>query len=323
MARAASPESHNIPTSENTLNCSSDPRDTGSKMSYTAYPFGFCLCLSRLSRILVMATLATPAPAALQSAMGTSGKIFAQDDKFWKNYSRGRPKVPGAFWDRVFGYHQSKGGLFGTVHDIGAGNGPYAQRLHSRFAHVIVSDIVAENITLASDRLRDREGFSFRIAALEEADDITDGSVDMVFSANVMHFAEPQEDAMATIACQLRPGGTFVASLFGPARFRDAELQDLWERISHQGGRELLQVSDDPDQIIKVMVRTQGLYNVAPLDRALFGDNLRIHINMEHVSTLARSRLFHGFLTLSRTRMRSWTSCSLMGRLLKVISPSR
>ncbi|GFF54130.1 uncharacterized methyltransferase Mb3374 [Aspergillus udagawae] len=214
--------------------------------------------------------------------MDTSGKIFAQDDEFWDNYSRGRPQVPETFWDCIFGYHQSKGGVFGTVHDVGAGNGPYAQRLSSRFANVIVSDIVAENIRLARERLKDREGFSFRISALEEADDIPAGSLDMVFATNVMHFAEPQHDAMAGIARQLRPGGTFVASLFGPARFRDAKIQNLWERVSHQGGRELLKVSDDPDQIIKVMARTEGTYNVAPLDEGLFGDRIRIYVNMEH-----------------------------------------
>ncbi|OKL55328.1 hypothetical protein UA08_09369 [Talaromyces atroroseus] len=214
--------------------------------------------------------------------METPGQIFAQDDKFWDNYSRGRPQVPDSFWDRVFDYHQIKGGVFGTVHDVGAGNGPYAQRLRSRFANVIVSDIVAENVTLARDRLKGQEGFSFRTAALEEADDIPEGSVDMIFATNVMHFAEPQREAMAIIARQLRSGGTFAASLFGPARFYDARLQNLWERLSHQGGRELLKVSDNPDQIIKVMARTQDLYNVAPLDRALFGDNIRIHVNMEH-----------------------------------------
>lgn len=213
--------------------------------------------------------------------MDKSGKIFAQDDKFWDNYSRGRPKVPDTFWDRIINYHQSHGGHFGTVHDVGAGNGPYAQRLRSWFANVIVSDIVAENINLARDRLKGREGFQFRIAALEDADDIPAGSVDMVFATNVMHFAEPQKDAMATIAHQLRSGGTFVASLFGPARFLDVKLQNLWERVSYQGGRELLKVSDDPDQIIKVMARTQDQYNVAPLDRALFADNLRIHVNMK------------------------------------------
>lgn len=45
-------------------------------------------------------------------------------------------------------------------------------------------------------------------AKLQQADDIEAGGVDMVCATNVMHFPDPQEDAMATIARQLRPGGT-------------------------------------------------------------------------------------------------------------------
>ncbi|MCJ1399416.1 hypothetical protein MMC11_002618 [Xylographa trunciseda] len=213
--------------------------------------------------------------------MDSNGKIFAQDDKFWDNYLKGRPRVPDAFFDRIFGYHQAKGGAFGTVHDVGAGNGPYAQRLRSRFAHAIVSDIVPENVELARTRLRGTEGFSFRAARVEDADDIPAGSVDMVFATNMMHFPDPQDVAMGAIARQLRPGGTFAAALFGPARFHDAALQDLWARISYQGGRQLLKTVDDPAQTIRVMARTQDTYNVAPLGPELFEPGAqRVHLNM-------------------------------------------
>jgi SAM-dependent methyltransferase len=217
------------------------------------------------------------------SPMGSNGKeIFAQDDKFWENYLRGRPRVPDTLFDRIFHYHQAKGGTFETVHDVGAGNGVYAPRLRSRFSHVIVSDIVPENIDLARRRLQDAKGFSFRAAALQDTDDIPAGGVDMVFAANVMHFPDPQNAAMRAIAQQLRTGGTFCAALFGPARFRDTKLQDLWARISHQGGRQLLKVAENPAKIIGIMARTQDTYNVAPLDPSLFVPGaLRIHLNME------------------------------------------
>lgn len=213
--------------------------------------------------------------------MDSTGTIFAQDDQFWANYLRGRPRVPDAFFDRIFGYHQAQGGAFGTVHDVGAGNGPYAQRLRARFAHVIVSDLVPANVELARARLGGTDGFSFRAAKVEEVDDIDAGSVDMVFATNMMHFPDPQDTALGAIARQLRPGGTFAAALFGPARFPDARLQDLWARISHEGGRQLLQTVDDPDQTIRVMARTQDSYNVAPLDPALFLPAAqRVHLNM-------------------------------------------
>ena len=209
----------------------------------------------------------------------SNSKTFAQDKKFWNNYLKGRPQVPDAFFDRIFSYHQAQGGTFGTVHDVGAGNGPYAQKLRSRFNHVIVSDIVPKNVELAQDRLG-TDGFTYRAAKVEEADDIAAGSVDMVFATNVMHFPD-QKQAMTAIAKQLKPGGTFACGGFGPARFDDASLQDLWARISHHGGRVILKRDEHPEQAIAVMSRTQDRYNVAPLDPEWFLPGAkRVHLNM-------------------------------------------
>jgi hypothetical protein len=207
-------------------------------------------------------------------------EIFAQDKGFWNNYLKGRPQAPQSFFDRIYRYHQQNGGKFGTAHDVGAGNGPYSAQLKSRFQHVIVSDIVSDNVKFAEDRLG-TEGFSFRTAKVEEADDIPQGSVDLVFATNVMHFVD-QQVAMETIATQLRSGGTFAAAGFAPALFDDDRVQDVWNRISHQGGRVLLSKADDPKQTIKVMERSSGHYNVAPLDEKWFLPGAkRIHLNMD------------------------------------------
>jgi SAM-dependent methyltransferase len=158
--------------------------------------------------------------------------IFARDEAFWNNYLKGRPTAPEAFFNRIFGYHEEKGGRFGTAHDAGAGNGPYGQKLRSRFETVIISDITPENVQLAQDRLG-TDGFRYRSSRIEDAADITPGSVDLVFATNVLHFAH-QEEALQAIASQLRPGGTLVVGAFGSARFRDAAVQDVWARITHQ-----------------------------------------------------------------------------------------
>jgi hypothetical protein len=56
----------------------------------------------------------------------------------------------------------------------------------------------------------------------------------------------------------------------------------VWNRISHQGGRVLLRKADDPQQTIKVMERSSGHYNVAPLPGTWFLPGAkRIHLNME------------------------------------------
>lgn len=211
--------------------------------------------------------------------MSHNGTIFKQDKTFWNDYLKGRPQPPESFFTRIFNYHQTHGGIFGSVHDVGAGNGPYSEILRSRFGHVIVSDIVAKNIELAQDRLG-TEGFSYRVAKLESADDIPAESVDMVFATNVMHFPD-QEVGMSAVVRQLKPGGTFACATFGPARFENAQLQDLWQRISYQGGRALLKKSEDPMQVIGVMARTQDNANIAPLDTRFFAPGAkRVHLNM-------------------------------------------
>ncbi|KAL5316087.1 hypothetical protein ACEPPN_016964 [Leptodophora sp. 'Broadleaf-Isolate-01'] len=209
----------------------------------------------------------------------SNGTIFAQDKHFWNNYLKGRPRAPDVFFERIFNYHKVQGGAFGTAHDVGAGNAPYADKLRSKFSRVIVSDIVPKNVELARDRLG-TDGYSYRAAKVEEADGLPAGSVDLVFATNVMHFPD-QEEAMAAISKQLRSGGTFVCSVFGPAHFEDPALQGLWTRISHEGGRVLLKNADKPDQTVAIMARTQGSYNVAPLDPELYhAGALRVHLNM-------------------------------------------
>ena len=213
-------------------------------------------------------------------------RIFAKDKTFWNNYLKGRPSAPDVFFERLFHYHQKHHGIFGTVHDVGAGNGPYAEKLRSKFQNVIISDIASENVVLAKDRLG-TDGFTYRAARVEEGDDIPAGSVDMVFATNVMHFCD-QERAMKVIAKQLSPQGTFACAGFGTARFEDARVQDIYIRLNQSAGRALLKKADDPDKLIAVMARTQGPYNVAPLDETLFLQGAqRIRLNMENGGIIA------------------------------------
>jgi SAM-dependent methyltransferase len=210
----------------------------------------------------------------------SNDRIFARDEVFWNNYLKGRPQAPPSFFDRIYRYHEQHGGQFGVAHDAGAGNGPYSSELRSKFNHVIVSDIVKENVEFAEARLG-TDGYSYRAAKVEEADDIPPGSVDLVFITNALHFVD-QKIALETVAKQLRPGGTFAGAGFGPALFHDPKVQDVWTRISQQGGRVLLRKAEDPEQTIRVMKRSSDGYNVAPLDEALFLPGAeRVHLNME------------------------------------------
>jgi SAM-dependent methyltransferase len=212
----------------------------------------------------------------------TDDKLFEKDKSFWDSYLRGRPKPPPSLFRRIFDYHEAQGGSFGTVHDVGAGNGPFASTLASKFTHVILSDVAASNMELAEKRLGSTGTFTYRTARMDEIEDLAPNSIDMVFASNVMHFGADQEATMAAMARQLKPGGTFACAVFGPARFADFNLQHLWEQINHQGGRELLKKSSCPQDTALILARTDGFYNVAPLDPGLFAPGaLRIHFNMK------------------------------------------
>lgn len=213
--------------------------------------------------------------------MASNAKTFARDEAFWNNYLKGRPRAPDAFFSRILDYHKAHQGQFDTAHDVGAGNGPHAQQLRDRFEHVVVSDVVSENVRLAQERLG-TDGFSFRTSPVEQIDDMAPGSVDLVFAANVMHFPD-QDTAMHAIATQLKSGGTFACAGFGPARFEDAGVQDIWARITLQGGSVLLRKADQPEQTAKIMARSQEGYNVAPTSSTWFLPGaLRVHLNMEN-----------------------------------------
>ncbi|KAG6116501.1 hypothetical protein E4U13_001832 [Claviceps humidiphila] len=208
-----------------------------------------------------------------------SNKVFAKDENFWLNYLEGRPTAPKSFFERIYRYHEEHRGQFDRVHDVGAGNGPYAKELRLKFSHVIVSDIATENVTLAQERLGE-DGFQYRVSRLEDADDIPPGSVDMVFATNVLHFCD-QDVAMRAVARQLRPGGTFACASFGSAYFSDEKVQEIYTRIGRAGARLLLKTLDDPERLLRAMDRTEGTYNVAPLDEKLFMPGAqRVDLNM-------------------------------------------
>lgn len=213
------------------------------------------------------------------TSLVSSKNVFAGGKAFWNNYLKGRPSAPNTFFDRLFRYHEENKGAFETIHDAGAGNGPYAGILRSKFNHVIISDIVSENVVLAKER-NGTDGFSYRTAPVENSDGIADGSVDMVFITNAMHFCD-QKLAMEVIAKQLKPGGTFACAAFGAACFEDSRVHDIYTRISQTGARSILKSLRDPEQLIAAMARTQGRYNVAPLDDSIWAPGAqRIHLNM-------------------------------------------
>ncbi|TPX15931.1 uncharacterized protein E0L32_000265 [Thyridium curvatum] len=222
---------------------------------------------------------------AVPSSTDQTTDLYSKKAEFWESYLKGRPRAPERLLDRVFRYHEEHGGRWDCAHDIGAGVAPYASDLRSRFADVILSDISPDNVAVAQARLG-TDGFSYRAARAEDVDDITPGTVDMTFASTMFHFCDDQHAAMAAMAKQLRPGGTFVCFFVGLASFDDPAVYDLYMDIVRTGNKGLCQNVRDPDNLLRAIDRIRGFYNVAPLEDELWLPGAqRISLNMGDTGT--------------------------------------
>lgn len=200
--------------------------------------------------------------------MVDTDKNYVGDEAFWEKYIKGRPPIPESFFQHICKYHATHGGGFGVVHDVGAGVGVHSARLAKYFDHVIVSDVVAENVRLAQQRLG-TDKYSYRAAKLEDAGDLEESSVDMIFASFVMHFAHFDE-AFAAFAKQLKPGGTFVALICAIPHFADQHVLELWRHIWFEGLRVLLNHAADRNDRLRTLGNVASGYDTMPLPEKYF-----------------------------------------------------
>ena len=162
------------------------------------------------------------------------GSIYDGGGDFWVEYVKGRPNIPQSYFDTIFDYHARNGGSFDVAHDVGAGGGIHSGRLLDKFQRVIVSDPFENNIEAAKSQLQTRaDRCTFNVSTLEDTIKTEPAqSVDLVFGQSMWHFTSPEE-AIAAVAHQLKPGGTFAMSSAGFPVFKDARVWDLWSRMFH------------------------------------------------------------------------------------------
>ena len=178
----------------------------------------------------------------MSSASKAEPNFYDAKKDFWTNYRKARPVVPKSFWQRIYDYHASHGGSFGTVHDVGAGFGEMSLELSKRFTNVIVGDPSPANLNFARDLIdssADKDAssrFTFRQERIEESD-LPECSVDMIFSSTALHWMD-HEQAVKVMTRQLKPGGTLFICGMGVPRYHNSRIQELWWSImekSHEG----------------------------------------------------------------------------------------
>ena len=208
--------------------------------------------------------------------MSKAGTIYSKDKDFWEKYRKGRPQVPDSFFQRIFDYHASHGGEFGTVHDAGAGGGVHSARLAGRFGKVIVSDVFESNIEAAKSHLSGPK-YEFRAMKLEDTINFPAASVDMVFASTMLHFTDV-EQALEAVAHQLKPGGTFAVPLLGIPRFSNPQVQNCFTKVFHEGcGQRYGKLKEE--DVAKVWINATGYDCVALPERYFQPGGLRIRLN--------------------------------------------
>ena len=211
--------------------------------------------------------------------------VYDQTEDFWQKYLSGRPRVPDSFFERIFTYHAQHGGSFGTAHDAGAGIGVHSARLVKKFKRVLVTDAAEKNVDLARKRLiggEDYERCEFKTLKLEQSITLLpSASMEMVFAAVMMHFTDLNE-AMAAVAHQLKPGGTFAAAGFGYLILEDEAAQSAWLKVWQKGSERYLKGQSTPlNEYIKQAVQVgASAYDAIPVSEEYFQPGaLRIRLN--------------------------------------------
>lgn len=191
------------------------------------------------------------------------------DESFWEDYLKGRPDVPSSFFERLFDYHASHGGEFGTVNDVGAGPGTFSKVLADRFDHVILTEPVGDTLDIAKKLLgaESTSTFEFRQSTAED-DSLRPGSVDVAIACNALHHTDVDR-AVEVIAQQLKPGGTFCAAIFGGAAILDNnEAQKVWSQLFGLGLSSTLPIMGEHG--VKVVSIMDSGYDAVPLPERYF-----------------------------------------------------
>ena len=180
-----------------------------------------------------LASNKTPPPTQPTDS-GDVWKLQPNDNAYWDRYLATRPNYSLPFFEKMYAYHATHGGTFGSALDVGTGCGQAVPKLAERFAHVVASDNNQEHICEARRRLArlSEEGrVSFAVCEGEQlAARYPAASVDFIAAAECMPLMDV-DDAVAGFARLLRPGGTLAMWFYGRPRFAELAFADTCQPL--------------------------------------------------------------------------------------------
>ena len=160
-----------------------------------------------------------------------SSNFFQRTDyneDYWNNYLAARPHYDQPFYQSIYDYHRSHGGLFETAHDIATGPGQVAAELSSHFDHIIASDINATHLDVAAHRLSPLIS-SHKVTILHSSAEEIAGahppsSADLITAAECIPLMDASS-AVDAFAKLLKPNGTLAIWFYGRPFFTELEYE--------------------------------------------------------------------------------------------------
>eukprot|EP01103_Thecamoeba_quadrilineata_P020569 TRINITY_DN8903_c0_g1_i1.p1 TRINITY_DN8903_c0_g1~~TRINITY_DN8903_c0_g1_i1.p1 ORF type:complete len:269 (-),score=35.29 TRINITY_DN8903_c0_g1_i1:40-846(-) len=130
-------------------------------------------------------------------------------------YKQFRPEYTRCFFEKVYAYHKTHGGVFQNALDVGTGTGQVASLIADDFEHVTATDPSQSML----NGITQHSKITYLRGSAEKLE-FPDNSFDLITSAQSAHwfdFPAFKEEAKRV----LRPNGTLAISVYQVARFPD------------------------------------------------------------------------------------------------------
>jgi SAM-dependent methyltransferase len=148
-------------------------------------------------------------------ALSSASAALARKARFWDRIARKYATDPIADLPGYEATLQRVQGLLSTSHDvleIGCGTGSTALRLAPYTRRLLATDVSAEMIAIAREKLAAQPLLQLGFAVADaDAPVFGQGSWDAVLAFNLLHLVDDLDHAIDAVVQALRPGGLFIS----------------------------------------------------------------------------------------------------------------
>lgn len=152
---------------------------------------------------------------AVSPELSSAGAALARKARFWDRIARKYAADPIADLPGYEATLRRVQGLLSTSHDvleIGCGTGSTALRLASRTRRLLATDVSAEMIAIAREKLAAQPVPQLELAVADaDAPVFGQGAWDAVLAFNLLHLVDDLDHAIDSVVQALRPGGLFIS----------------------------------------------------------------------------------------------------------------